>query len=50
MTRLTKQPSATSWMRSRPTRQPAGASRLNRTTTVIVNAAWPTRNGATPGA
>ncbi len=37
-------------MRSRPTFQPAGASRLNSTSTVTVNAAWPTANGAVPGA
>ena len=41
-TRLTAQPMATSSIRSSPTRQPAGASRLNSTTIVTVNAAWPT--------
>ena len=49
-TRLTAQPMATSSTRSSPTRQPAGASRLNSTTIVTVNAAWPTRNGVVPGA
>ncbi len=32
-----------------PTLQPTGTSRLNRTTTVTVNAAWPTANGAVAG-
>ncbi len=41
---------ATSSMRSRPTFQPAGWSRLNRTTTTTVNAAWPKANGSVPGA
>ena len=41
---------ATSSMRSRPTLQPAGTSRLNRTTTTTVNAAWPKANGSVPGA
>ena len=41
---------ATSSMRSRPTRQPAGASRLNSTSTTTVNAAWPKVNGSEPGA
>jgi hypothetical protein len=48
--RLTPQPMATSSMRSRPTSQPAGASKLNSTRTVTVNAAWPTVNGNVPGA
>src|SRR5205823_8031622 len=48
--RLTAQPMATSSVRSRPTVQPAGASRLNSTRTVTVKAAWPTANGAVPGA
>ena len=49
-TRLTAQPMATSSIRSRPTCQPAGASRLKITTIVTVKAAWPTANGAVPGA
>jgi hypothetical protein len=41
---------ATSWIRSRPSFQPTGCSRLNRTTTTTVNAACPTANGSVPGA
>src|SRR5207247_2499678 len=48
-TRLTAQPIATSSMRSTPTFQPTGASRLNSTAMVTVNAACPTANGAVPG-
>jgi hypothetical protein len=43
---LTAQPIATSWTRSRPSFQPTGCSRLNKTTTTTVNAACPTANGS----
>ena len=50
ITKLTAQPIATSSIRTTPTFQPIGTSRLNRTATVTVKAAWPTANGAVPGA
>src|SRR5215471_9877095 len=49
-TTLTAHPMATSSIRSRPTVQPTGTSRLKSTTIVIVKAACPTRNGVVPGA
>ena len=47
---LTAQPIATSSIRITPTLQPTGTSRLKSTATVTVKAAWPTANGAVPGA
>ena len=41
MTRLIAQPIATSSIRTTPTDQPTGFSRLKRTTITIVKAAWP---------
>jgi hypothetical protein len=41
---------ATSSIRSSPTFQPTGSSKLNSTTTTTVNAACPNVNGSAPGA
>ena len=46
---LTAHPSATSSIRTTPTFQPTGTSRLKRTATITVNAAWPIANGVVPG-
>ncbi len=49
-TRLTAQPIATSSIRTSPIFQPAGTIRLNRISSVIVNAACPAANEIAAGA